>query len=138
MLYTGDATFEIIGDDGYSQSDAVTVTVDVSDAALISLDFVERNPFLLSGQRTQLELIGDFADQENVLLSGDYLTWVSSDETIVTVDEKGNIQGVTDGNSVISAKRNNLEAVTVASIGIPSDVTEQAILILGIDVILTP
>src|SRR5262249_15878031 len=61
--FSGQAGFQVIADDGFSSSAAATVPVSVSDAALVGLDFVKRNPRLQSTQTTRLQVLGDFADQ---------------------------------------------------------------------------
>ncbi len=123
--FTGTASFDLLADDGFSVSVPATVTVNVSDAPLTSLDFVERNPKLQVGghasrvreQRFQLVAIADFADQEDVILPGDYLTWGSESPTVATISETGWITGVNDGTTILSATRNGIEAVTVSRVG---------------------
>ena len=68
--YSGTASFELIGNDGFARSDAATIEIEVSDAPLTSLDFVERNPSLEVGEQFELQVVADFADQEDVLLPG--------------------------------------------------------------------
>ncbi|MFM6761644.1 MAG: putative Ig domain-containing protein, partial [Microcystis panniformis] len=75
--YTGTASFDLIADDGFSSSQPVKVTVNVSDAPLINLDIQNRNPILEKSEKTQLVFIGDFADQEDVILPANYLTLAS-------------------------------------------------------------
>ncbi len=53
--YTGTASFKLFADDGYAVSDAAVVEIQVSDAPLTSLDFVERNPKLEVGEQVELQ-----------------------------------------------------------------------------------
>lgn len=130
--YTGTASFELIADDGFSSSQPVTVTVNVSDAALIDLDIQNRNPLLDKGERTQLIFIGDFADQKDVILPSNYLTLASSNPTAATINPSGQVLGLAEGNGVISVSRNGIQAVTAFNVGIPTEAIEQAILVLGL------
>ncbi len=130
--YTGTASFELIADDGFSSSQPVKVTVNVSDAALINLDIQNRNPILEKGERTQLVFIGDFADQKDVILPSNYLTLVSSNPTAATINPNGQVLGLAAGNGVISVSRNGIQAVTAFNVGIPTEAIEQAILVLGL------
>jgi hypothetical protein len=66
--YSGTASFELIGNDGFARSEAATIEIEVSDAPLTSLDFVERNPSLEVGEQFELQVVADFADQKDVLL----------------------------------------------------------------------
>jgi hypothetical protein len=67
-----------VADDGYSTSPVATVTVNVSDAPLVTLDFTVRQPRLDARHSTKLELIGDFTDEQNVALPASYLTFAST------------------------------------------------------------
>jgi large repetitive protein len=51
MGYTGTASFKLWADDGYGVSDAAIVEIEVSDAPLTGIDFVERNPKLDVGEQ---------------------------------------------------------------------------------------
>jgi hypothetical protein len=49
------------------------VSVDVSAAALLRIDIVNRRPHVgVPGNGTTLHVVGDFADQAGVPLIGDY------------------------------------------------------------------
>jgi hypothetical protein len=111
------ARFELIADDGFGASVPATITVKVSDAPLIALDFVERNSKLQIGERTQLVAIGDFADQEDVILPSDYLTWKSENGEVASVSLAGLVTGLSDGTTILSAQRNGIGAVTVSRVG---------------------
>ncbi|MFM6895915.1 MAG: Ig-like domain-containing protein, partial [Microcystis panniformis] len=131
--YTGTASFDLIADDGFSSSQPVKVTVNVSDAPLINLDIQNRNPILEKSEKTQLVFIGDFADQEDVILPANYLTLASSNPTTATINNNGQVLGLAAGNGVISVSRNEIQAVTAFNVGIPTEGLDQALLILGLE-----
>ena len=58
--YSGTASFELIADDGFARSNPATIEIEVSDAPITSLDFVERNPSLEVGEQKQLQAIALF------------------------------------------------------------------------------
>ncbi|MBD2200392.1 MULTISPECIES: CARDB domain-containing protein [Calothrix] len=130
--YVGNASFELLADDGFGAAVPVKVTVKVSDAPLINIDIQNRNPFLQKGDRTQLVFIGDFTDQQDVILTGNYLALTSSNPTAATINQLGQVLGLADGTGVISGSRNGLQAVTAFSVGIPTDPVQQATLLLGL------
>ena len=66
--FSGDASFVLVADDGWSHSAAKTVTVHVSAAPLVRLDFAQRVPKLALGNLLRPTIVGDFADQAGVVL----------------------------------------------------------------------
>ncbi|MCC5619766.1 hypothetical protein LC605_33085, partial [Nostoc sp. CHAB 5836] len=66
--YSGTASFDVVADDGFSSSTPAKVTVNVSNAALVNLDFARRGLRLDVGGSTELVVVGDFADQQDVIL----------------------------------------------------------------------
>ena len=115
--YTGTASFKLFADDGYAESDASIVEIQVSDAPLTSLDFVERNPKLEIGEQVELQMIADFTDQKDVVLPGDYLNWNSESEAVASVSDRGVITGVANGTTIFSVERNGLSGVTASRVG---------------------
>jgi YD repeat-containing protein len=115
--YTGTASFKLFADDGYGVSDAAVVSIQVSDAPLTSLDFVERNPQLEVGEQVELQVVADFADQEDVVLPGDYLTWRTEKTGVATISDRGTVTGVSNGTTIFSVERNGLSAVTASRVG---------------------
>ncbi len=93
------------------------MTVNVSDVPLLNLDFVKRNRQLNAGENTELVVLGDFADQQDVILPDSYLTYTSFNPEVAPIDETGKVTGLTNGTSILSASRNNLQAVTPIRIG---------------------
>jgi hypothetical protein len=127
--YSGAASFQVIADDGFGSSAPVTVTVNVSNAALTNLEFVSRTPKLQKGDTVELQVQGDFADQEDVLLPWSYLTFRSETQTVARVD-MGQVTGLNNGISILTAERNGIQAVTVARVGnIPTPTNQQELYI---------
>ncbi len=114
--YFGAASFSLVADDGYSTSAPVKVDVNVSNAALVNLDFVKRGLRLDKGGSADLVVIGDFADQQDVILSDSYLQF-ASDKSAVAAVSAGRVTGLSDGVSVLSASRNGISAVTALRVG---------------------
>jgi hypothetical protein len=141
--FFGEASFSIVADDGYSTSQVATVTVNVSDAPLVKLDFVARAPRLSPRASQVLQLVGDFADEQNVLLPASYLQFQSTNPTagIVTLHaSRATLHGLTEGTGIITASTAHgpggvtIQAATAFSIGIPTDQTQQFLYALGLDV----
>jgi len=115
--FSGIASFELAASDGYNTGIPAKVTVNVSGAPLISLDFANRNPQLYPGDNTELVVFGDFADQKGVVLPDSYLTYTSLNPEIAPIDPFGKITGLANGTSIFTASRNNIQAVTAARVG---------------------
>ncbi|MEH2362218.1 putative Ig domain-containing protein [Nostoc sp.] len=123
--YSGTASFDVVADDGFSSSVPAKVTVNVSNAALVNLDFARRGLRLDVGGSTELVVVGDFADQQDVLLASDYLQFGSDNTAVASVSNTGHVTGLTDGVSVLSASSHGIMAVTALRVGILSDPTTQ-------------
>ncbi|MCC5669344.1 hypothetical protein LC653_37310 [Nostoc sp. CHAB 5784] len=123
--YSGTASFDVVASDGFSSSAPAKVTVNVSNAALVNLDFARRGLRLDVGGSTELVVIGDFADQQDVILPYDYLQ-LASDNAAVAVMSAGKVMGLSDGVSVLSASRNGISAVTALRVGelLPTNQTQ--------------
>ena len=115
--FSGIASFELAASDGYNWGVPAKVTVNVSGAPLISLDFANRNPQLYAGDNTELTVLGDFADQKGVVLPDSYLTYTSLNPGVAPIDTFGKVRGLADGTSIFSASHNNIQAVTAARVG---------------------
>ncbi|WP_293318275.1 DUF4114 domain-containing protein [Microcoleus sp. PH2017_15_JOR_U_A] len=114
---TGIASFDFLASDAFGSSTPARVTVNVSDVPLLNLDFVKRNPRLNAGENTELIVLGDFADQKGVVLPDSYLTYTSFNPEVAPIDPTGKVTGLVNGTSVLSASRNNLQAVTAVRVG---------------------
>ncbi|MEG3969865.1 DUF4114 domain-containing protein [Microcoleus sp. T2B6] len=115
--FSGIASFDFLASDAFGSSTPARVTVNVSDVPLLNLDFVKRNPILNAGENTELVVLGDFADQKGVVLPDSYLTYTSINPEVAPIDAAGKVTGLTNGTSILSASRNNLQAVTPIRIG---------------------
>jgi RHS repeat-associated protein len=119
--FTGTAGFRFQADDGLAVSAPTTITVNVSSAPLVSLDFQTRQPRLPVGGSTQVVAVGDFTDQQNVVLDPSYLTLQSTDPAVATVSAAGRLGGVAAGTSVLVASAQGLQAATAVTVGVPQD-----------------
>ncbi|MEZ2248524.1 DUF4114 domain-containing protein, partial [Microcoleus sp.] len=115
--FSGIASFDFLASDAFGSSTPARVTVNVSDVPLLNIDFVKRNPRLNAGENTELVAIGDFADQKGVVLPDSYLTYTSINPEIAPIDPTGKVTGLTNGTSILSASRKNLQAVTPIRVG---------------------
>jgi hypothetical protein len=115
--FSGIASFELAASDGYNWGVPAKVTVNVSGAPLLNLDFAQRRPQLDAGESTELTVLGDFADQKGVVLPASYLTYTSLNPGVAPIDAFGKVTGLADGTSILSASRNNIQAVTAARVG---------------------
>ncbi|MEZ2232067.1 DNA/RNA non-specific endonuclease [Microcoleus sp.] len=123
--FSGIASFDFLASDAFGSSTPARVTVNVSDVPLLNLDFVKRNPILNAGENTELIVLGDFADQKGVVLPDSYLTYTSFNPEVAPIDAAGKVTGLTNGTSILSASRNNLQAVTPIRIGtMPAPTTD--------------
>ncbi|WP_293279172.1 DUF4114 domain-containing protein [Microcoleus sp. PH2017_31_RDM_U_A] len=115
--FSGIASFDFLASDAFGSSTPARVTVNVSDVPLLNLDFVKRNPRLDAGENTELIVLGDFADQKGVVLPDSYLTYTSINPEVAPIDPTGKVTGLVNGTSILSASRNNLQAVTAVRVG---------------------
>ncbi|TAD94917.1 MAG: DUF4114 domain-containing protein [Oscillatoriales cyanobacterium] len=115
--FSGIASFDFLASDAFGSSTPARVTVNVSDVPLLNLDFVKRNPRLNAGENTELVVLGDFADQKGVVLPDSYLTYTSINPEVAPIDPTGKVTGLVNGTSILSASRNNLQAVTAVRVG---------------------
>ena len=139
--YFGPASFSIVADDGYSTSQVATVTVNVSDAPLVKLDFVVRQPRLDARHSMKLQLVGDFTDEQNVALPASYLQFQSTNPAGASISAGGVLTGIISGSTgVITASTAHgpggvtIQAATAFAVGIPTDQTQQFLYALGLDV----
>ncbi len=114
---SGAASFRVVADDGYDQSSVGIVNVQVSDAPLVRLDFLQRQPRLLVGGTFAAALVGDFADQANVLLPATYATFSSTNVAAATVDANGRLAAVGNGSGAVMAVARGTTAVTAFQVG---------------------
>src|SRR3990167_6664639 len=131
--YTGDATVTLVGDDGYAASAPTTLTINVSDAQLVRLDFALRELRLRAGDLATVQLVGDFSDELNVTLSADYVTLATLDQGIAKLSSGGVLTGVAGGATVLTATRGNIQAATAVAVGVPQSPGDLRAYYFGID-----
>ena len=119
--YSGAAGFTVSADDGFSSSGPAFVSINVSTATLLSVEIVNRRPQLATGEREQLVVVGKFADQENVPLLGNYLSFTSSNSAVLNVDSSGVLRGEAQGYAAVIARRGGFAAATAVTVGEPAD-----------------
>ncbi len=133
--YVGAASFSYQADDGFNRSNVAAATFNVSDAALVRLDFVQREPRLDAvGSSYTVEVIGDFADQTGVTLTSGYVNFQSLDPSIVTVTANGELLGAGLGSTVLTVSSHGLEAATAVTVGAPSGGLAKSIFDDGLNV----
>src|SRR5262249_32484058 len=132
--YTGPASFQVQADDGYGTSAPATVSVNVSAAPLVKLDFAQRNPRLNPGEPGTAPLVGDFPDQQEVALPSSYVTFETTDPTVATVSASGLLNAVANGTAVLLASSHGIQAATAVLVGTPTDLTQQLLAGLGLTV----
>jgi YD repeat-containing protein len=131
--FAGVASVGVVADDGFNASDELVIDVNVSDAPLLSIDIVTRELRLAVGASTQLEVIGNFADQDNVPLPLDFFTADVIDDTVIALSSNGQVDGLREASTAIVISRGTLSAATNVVVGLPGDLSEIAALFLGVD-----
>ena len=122
--YSGPATVTLQADDGFAASAPIIVNVNVSGAALEAIH-ITRVPTMTLGSAEALQVTGDFADQTGVVLTGNYLSFLSSDSDVVSADTNGILRANNGGIATITVSADGLTAENVITAGI-SPTTPQA------------
>ncbi len=115
--YSGPATVTLQADDGFAASAPIIVNVNVSGAALQAIH-ITRVPTMTLGSAEALQVTGDFADQQGVLLTGSYLTFLSSDSDVVSADANGVLRANNGGIATIAVSADGLTAENVITAGV--------------------
>ncbi len=131
--FAGSATVTLLADDGYSSSGPTTLTINVSDARLLSIDFDHRVLRLRAGDQLGMRFVGDFADEMGVALPADYLTLATTDPAVATVSTAGLLTARADGNAQLIAMRGPISAATVIAVGKPKTAEDLYAYYFGID-----
>src|SRR5262249_27193811 len=100
--YSGPADFQYEAADQHARSAPATVSVNVSAAPLVRLDFAERAPRLDIGSTVQMTVVADYADETGVVLTGSDVTFQVSNTTVATVSPSGMLNALNDGTTVLS------------------------------------
>jgi len=130
--YTGPASFQYQADDGYGTSAPATVSVNVSAAPLVNLDFVTRPIVLAPGATLVEKVIGDFADEKGIALPASYVSFQTTDATVAVVSPAGSVSAQTNGTAVLLAFSHGIQAATAIRVGTPTDLTSQLLAQVGL------
>ena len=131
--FTGASTLQLVADDGFSASPTATLAVTVSDAPLLGIDFVQRRLLGDVGDNFLVVLEGDFADQQDVVLTLDYVNLALLDPSIASLSPQGLLTMTKDGATALVASRGAITAATVVGVGQPTDPAGLLTLYYGID-----
>ncbi|HNL90093.1 MAG TPA: Ig-like domain-containing protein, partial [Nitrospira sp.] len=129
--YSGTASFDLVGDDGYGVSGAVSFGVGVSGAGLVGIRIGPVAPVRV-GASIEINVWGDFADQSGVALSATYMSLTSLDPTVLQVTPGRKARALTVGDAVLMAERGSL--VGVRSVEVLSEGQSSKALTDGLDV----
>ena len=131
--FSGQADFQFQADDSFNKSAVATVTVDVSSAALVNLDFVNRAPRLDVGGGQSMVLVGDFEDQKDVALPASYVSFQVLDPSVAFISSTGQLQALKDGITVLLATSHGVTAATAVTVGVPTDALDLRLYNVGLD-----
>lgn len=115
---------------------------------LFALDAIDVDGFLISKNempstesitldKNDLELLEGSQDKLIATISPDTakVIWSSSDETIATVDQNGNVTAIREGQAIITAKVENTELVATATVNVKKLISESSSAILSITLV---
>ncbi|MEY8842420.1 Ig-like domain-containing protein, partial [Cribrihabitans sp. XS_ASV171] len=132
--FTGAASITVAADDGYAQTRDITLDVTVSDAELTSITLLQREYYFTeAGEVGDLVVVGQFADQADVILPFDYVNVATPDPDIIKIGSNGLVTALKEGDTHILAHRDNLSAATAVAVGIADDPNGAVAQIFGID-----
>ncbi len=119
--YTGPSSIELIADDGFNSSLVAVIPVTVSGAPLVSLDFAQRRIGIEPGNVRVVQVIGDFADQQDVPLPLSYVSAYTLDPSVGALSSEGLLSGLAEGTTTLVVRRGTLTAATAIAVGEPTD-----------------
>ncbi|MGA2035933.1 MAG: putative Ig domain-containing protein, partial [Thermoguttaceae bacterium] len=132
--YAGPASFQYAADDGYSSSSPATVSINVSSAPLVNLDFQTRLPRLNNPGDTQVMVaMGDFTDETGVVLPASYVIWQSTNPAVMSVTANGTVTAIVGGTTVIVVSAQGIQAATAGTVGYPTDSLQEELYASGIE-----
>jgi hypothetical protein len=126
--FAGVGNFQLHADDGVLRSEPVTISVNVSDAPLVRINFGEWSLRLQEFQPKPLAVTGDFTDESGVPLPASYLALGSEHPEIAIFDAGGAVLGTRRWLTLLSASHDNFQAFTTAFAGtlFPAQTAEEA------------
>ncbi|OYU20118.1 MAG: hypothetical protein CFE34_01980, partial [Rhodobacteraceae bacterium PARR1] len=132
--FAGVARITLVADDGFAATGEIALDLTVSDAELLKLSFLMRDyAFDAAGEVSPIVVIGQFADQADVVLPFDYVSVTSSNPNVVRVSDAGLVTAIADGDGYITARRGGVAAATAMSVGSATDANGAIAQIFGID-----
>jgi hypothetical protein len=131
--FVGTGTVTLFADDGYSQSEPISLSINVSDARLLSIDFQMRAPQLRAGDAWPVFIVGDFEDEAGVELPLSYVTLETLDPSIARMTARGELVAFGHGTTVLTATRGEITAATAVAAGFPDTPLEMWTYFFGID-----
>jgi hypothetical protein len=115
--FAGIAQITLLADDGYATSAPIHLSVDVSDAKLLTIR-VDRLATLANGSTATLNVTGDFADQVGVHLIGSYVHFSSTEASVAAVNANGVVAAKNSGIAVIGVQAKGISAVNAISVNL--------------------
>src|SRR5690606_15576408 len=85
------------------------------------------------GEVAEVVVVGQFADQADVVLPFDYVSVASQDPDVVKVATGGLMTAIGEGDTWLLASRGNVSAATSVAVGIADDGDGAIAQIFGID-----
>ena len=132
--FSGAGSITVVADDGFTQTDEITLDVTISDAALTELAFLFRQyGFETAGETADVVVVGQFEDQADVVLPFDYVSVTTLDPDIASVSAQGTLRTKSEGDTALIASRDGINAGTAIRVGWASDALGSIAQILGID-----
>ncbi len=131
--FSGTASFVFEANDGYNTAVSQTITIPVSSAPLVKLDFQKRLIRLTPNSSQQAIMIGDFADQKGVVLDPTYVNFTSTTSSVASVSHTGRLQAGSNGSTMLIASTHGYQAATSVTVGIPQDAATQLLYTSGLD-----
>ncbi len=113
--YAGQASITVQADDGFAVGVPIQLVVNVSDAKLIAIN-IARIPTLATASNGYMSITGDFEDEENVRLTGNYLQYSSSDSNVISVRADGLVKAKTNGRAIVHVSARGIEGVNVFTV----------------------
>lgn len=115
--FAGAASITVQADDGYTASQPIELSINVSGAKLVLIN-ISRLSALTLGSSQYLQATGDFEDEDGVALSADYLQFVSDNPDVLTVDATGLVTAKHSGQAIVHVSARGIEGVNAISVSL--------------------
>ena len=133
--HAGVGSITVVADDGFNTTEDIKIDVNISDAKLTDIAFLYRDfRFELPGDTAPLVVVGQFEDQEDVVLPFDYVQVSTLDNSVAAVSSQGVLRTKKIGDTALIARRDGIAAGTAVRIGTASDFEGQIAQLFGLDV----